>query len=332
MTAAARPVCTDPMTLLPLWVALAGLVLCGLVATGLAVGSARGSSLVVADDADAVLLLPWLAQERTRLLAAAFLGAISAAGGIGAFFRFSWPPGLYLAGSLGAIGALLALLALRAPEAGHAAPPPPRTGRSRRGFALVAALGLLGVGLVAGAASVASPVARGGWGLAYRQIDSISFQDGSGTPVVGYRDAALRPWLGWPDVALAVALVVVTLVLLALVLRRLAAEPTAAPALAEPLRDQRSRIAVGLVTGGLLAQVGMLAFGPGIQLAMLTDIDPTAVGGWAPTVAVQPHATIGSVAAVVGVVALVLAVIRLVLTGLALARLGVQRGLPVNSA
>lgn len=319
--------CTGGMsfTLLPL--VIGGLVLGGALAGVLALSLSRGAAAPHPGVGAAQLdhLGPWPAQERTRLLAAALLGAIGAAAAIVTAVRFAWWPGLFLAGGIGALATLLAALLLRVPEP-PSAPAHPSSPGGRpvdpRQVVKVAVVAAVAVAIAGAAAWFAEPRPEGGWGLPHEQVVSITHEVGS-PPVITHQPGFVSPWLGWPDALLALLLAVAVALLLGIALRRLASGSlTDDEATDRHLRTQRTQALAGVVTGGMLAQVGMLAFGLGVQLAFLTDVAPVPTeNGWFPAVAVQPHATIGAVAAVFGVVVLVLAVVQLVLAGLALTRL-----------
>lgn len=317
------------MSFVGLWLVVGGVLVAGLIALVLAAAAVRGAAPGSHLGLDAARAEPWLAQERTRLLAAALLGAIAAAAAVVVAVRWSWWGAFFLAGSIGAVAVLVAALVLPTPDPVHRVAPPSGDDTWARGvrrrIGLVAGVCLTGVAVAVGAAAVAVevPTQPGRWGLPHRQVRGVVQDSASAPPRVEYADVLLQPWPGWPDAVASALLVVTILVLLRIVLGRLASEaPAAAEDLAPAIRDQRARVVVGVVTGGAIAQLGVLGTVLGVRLATLTDVDVTTPGDWYNSVAVQPHSTVGAVLATVGAFALVLAIVQLVLAGLGLARLG----------
>ncbi len=321
------------MALFPSWIALVGvLVLLGAAVVGIVVLSRSltpdEAGLGVGTVSGVERLGPWLAQERTRLFAAALLGVIAAAGAIAAAARFGWWSGVFVAGSAGAVGTLLAVILMPVPavDASVADPTDPGATASTwrtRGvlwrLRVTIACAVVSVAAAAAAATVAVRATGGGWAMPFRPVQMIEQSD-QGPARVEYGEGYLRPWLGWTDAVLMLVLGVAVVVLLVAALRRLG--PDVALGGAQGVHELRRLIVVDVITGGMLAQVGIIGFVLGMQLASLTDVDPLPTpGGWISTVAVQPQATIGVVAAVIGVVALIVAVVQLVLAGLGLTRL-----------
>lgn len=311
------------MALAPLGFVVGGIVLLGLVLVGAAVAWVwRGDPMHPAFDVDdPVRPLRWLAQERTRLMSAALLGAIAGVGAIILAIRTTSWGLLFLAGGIGAVATLLAALLMPTPE--REGPRGVAVGARPRVLPVVA-VGVLAVALAIGSALVATPSPYGGWGLPYDQVTGISQLDPDGPLILDRTATQLRPWLGWPDAVAASLIVVAIVVLLLLALRRLARDnPGGDATFAQDVYRQRARIVTGVVTGGLLVQVGIIGFGLGAPLASLSEPAPVVTrDAWMDTVALQPHATVGAVLAVIGAGALVLAVVHLVLATMTLTRLG----------
>lgn len=319
------------MAFTPVWLLVGGIVVLGLLLVGAAVlWMVRGTPEPLPIlDARPAPDARWLDQERTRLLAAALLGAIAGVASLIVAVRTASWSLVFLAGSIGAVATLLGALLMPTPECEG---PTGVVGGSGPGVRWVVAVGAIAVALAAGSASVATPNVAGRWGLPYDRVSSIRQLDAGGPLVLERTTTQLRPWLGWPD-AVASFLIVVTIVaLLLVVLRRLArANPGAGDEFAPQVFRQRARVVTGVVTGGLLVQVGMIGFGLGVPLASLSEPAVAQTNeAWLDQVAVQPHATVGAALAVIGAAAVVLAVVHLVLATMTLARLG-DSGRLVNS-
>lgn len=316
----------DAMALNGLVWVLGAVILVALVLGGVAVvGGVRN----IVPGAASLAPEGWVAEERTRLLAASLLGAIAAAASAVSGVRAGAWGWLFVAGSVGAVATLLAAVLLPVSPAEQSGGG--RSGAGRPRWVKPGIAGALAVALVGGAAWFAAPSPEGGWGLPHRFVAAVHHRS-SGEISVEYGSGYLRPWAGWPDAVVALVLVAAVLLLWVVLQRRMGTDAvTPDEGAAEELTHQRVGIIEGVITGGLLAQVGVTGFLLGSPLATLTDVDPVPTSeGIIASVASQPHATVGVLLAIAGVVALVLAITQLVFAMLGLARLGVF-GRLVNS-